>query len=76
MALTMYFWDYILTFDMEVDLIWKSKWSFMKGLYLFQCYLPFTELILFALSGVPDIVTIFSCSPPFRREHERLSDRA
>jgi hypothetical protein len=41
----MFLWDYILTFGLEVDLVWKSKWNFMKGLYLFQRYLPFTHLI-------------------------------
>ena len=45
----MFFWDYILTFEMEVDFVWKSKWNFMKGLYLFQRYLPFTELTWFIL---------------------------
>jgi len=44
MAHMMFIWDYILTFGMEVDLIWKSKWNFMEGLYLFQRYLPFIEL--------------------------------
>ncbi|KIM36360.1 hypothetical protein M413DRAFT_292129 [Hebeloma cylindrosporum] len=54
MASTMYIWDYILAFSMEVDLIWKSKWSFMKGLYLFQRYLPFLEItgILYYATGV------------------------
>ena len=39
----MFIWDYILTFGMEVDLVWKSKWNFMKCLYLFQRYLPFID---------------------------------
>jgi len=30
---------------MEVDLVWKSKWNFMKGLYLFQRYLPFIDTV-------------------------------
>jgi hypothetical protein len=42
-ASTIFIWDYILTFGMEVDLVWKSKWNFMKGLYLFQRYLPFID---------------------------------
>ena len=42
--------------------MWKSKWNFMKGLYLFQRYLPFTELILFVLFCEFDVVSIFSCS--------------
>jgi hypothetical protein len=41
MGCTMFIWDYIITFRMEVDLVWKSKWNFMKGLYLFQRYLTF-----------------------------------
>jgi hypothetical protein len=50
MACMMFIWDYILTFGMEVDLVWKSKWNFMMGLYLFQRYLPFTDLIWLVLS--------------------------
>ena len=41
----MFVWDYILTFRMEVDLVWKSKWTLMKGLYLFQRYLPFIDTV-------------------------------
>ena len=41
----MFIWDYILTFQMEVDLVWKSKWTLMKGLYLFQRYLPFIDTV-------------------------------
>ena len=54
MACMMFVWDYILTFGMEVDLIWKSKWSFMKGLYLFQRYLPFTDIIWLVVTGQSD----------------------
>ena len=54
MACMLFVWDYILTFGMEVDLIWKSKWSFMKGLYLFQRYLPFTDIIWLVLTGQSD----------------------
>jgi len=45
----MFLWDYVLTFEMEVDLVWKSQWNFIKGLYFFQRYLPFFDLILFGL---------------------------
>ena len=45
----MFIWDYIITFTKEVDLVWKSKWSFMKGLYLFQRYLPFIDTVFFIL---------------------------
>ena len=67
----MFLWDYILTFEMEVDFVWKSKWNFMKALYLFQRYLPLTQLILFVLPyGQSDVVSGFSCSIIFYREHD------
>jgi hypothetical protein len=50
---TILIWDYIITFRMEVDLVWKSDWNFMKGLYFFQRYLPFidtTWLVLYRQS--------------------------
>ncbi|KIM36931.1 hypothetical protein M413DRAFT_31325 [Hebeloma cylindrosporum] len=36
-------WDYIITFGMEVDHVWKSNWGFVKVLYLLQRYLPFFD---------------------------------
>ena len=59
MACMMYLWDYLLTFGMEVDLVWKSKWNFMKGLYLFQRYLSFTDLIWLVLSCQSDFFSVF-----------------
>jgi len=55
----MLIWDYVLTFGMEVDLVWKSKWNVVKGLYLFQRYLPFIDtawLLLYSQSNVFSIV--------------------
>ncbi|KIM36934.1 hypothetical protein M413DRAFT_31328 [Hebeloma cylindrosporum] len=49
----MFTWDYIITFGMEVDLVWKSNWSLMKVLYLIQRYLPFIDtawLMVYALT--------------------------
>jgi len=59
MACTMFFWDLILTFGMEVDLVWKSKGSFMKWLYLFQRYLPFIDIILFFIIRQSNMFPIF-----------------
>ena len=53
----MFFWDYILTFEMEVNLVWKSKWNFVKGLYLFQRYLPFIGTVWFFLIRQSDVVS-------------------
>jgi len=41
----LFVWDYIITFGMEVDLVWRSKWGFVKGLYLIQRYLPFIDTV-------------------------------
>ena len=51
----MFIWEYIVTFRMEVDLVWKSKWNFMKGLYLFQRYLPFIDTIVLILYRQSDV---------------------
>jgi len=55
----MFIWDYILTFRMEVDFVWKSKWNFMKGLYLFQRYLPFIDTVWLVLYRQSDLLLIF-----------------
>jgi len=44
-ASTVFIWDYMLTFRMELDLVWKSKWTFMKAMYIFQRYLPFVDMV-------------------------------
>ena len=59
MACMMFFWDYILTFGMEVDLVWKSKWNFMKGLYLFQRYLACMVPIQMVIYCQSDVFPIF-----------------
>ena len=46
-------------FSMEVDLVWKSEWNFMKGLYLFQRYFPFIDITL-TLYRQSDFFPIFS----------------
>jgi len=66
-ASTMFIWDYLLTFGMEVELVWKSKWTFMKGLYLFQRYLPFIDTTWLVLHCQSDdfstfLPSIFFCS--------------
>ncbi|KDR79853.1 hypothetical protein GALMADRAFT_222795 [Galerina marginata CBS 339.88] len=44
-TVNLFIWDYILTFRMEVDLVWASKWNFMKVLFLVQRYLPFVDTV-------------------------------
>jgi len=59
MSCMVFFWDYLLTFGMEVDLVWKSKWNYMKGLYLFQRYLPFLDTLCLVLYCQSDAFTVF-----------------
>jgi len=65
-ACTLFIWDYLLTFRMEVDLVWKSKWNFMKGLFLFQRYLPFIDTVWLVLNSESDIFFTFSCPDFFQ----------
>lgn len=49
-------YDYILTFHLEVKLIWFSQWSYTKVLFLFIRYLTFVGVFI-AICGetLPDI---------------------
>ncbi|KAJ6605403.1 hypothetical protein DFH09DRAFT_1121327 [Mycena vulgaris] len=40
------FFDYLLTFDLEMALIWPSRWSISKILFLLSRYLVFVEVPL------------------------------
>ena len=74
MACVVFIWDYILTFEMEVDHVWKSQWNFMKGLYLFQRYLPFIDIMLIFFIRVSDLVSYFLYAEFFYRSNGGNSD--
>ncbi|KAG2014256.1 hypothetical protein CC2G_011091 [Coprinopsis cinerea AmutBmut pab1-1] len=38
-------YDYLLTFDLEIEFVWKSRWNAVKVLFLLTRYLPFLELL-------------------------------
>ncbi|KAI3598109.1 hypothetical protein WG66_009129 [Moniliophthora roreri] len=42
-SITVLVYDYFLTFQMELDLVWFSPLSWVKGLYLIQRYAPFID---------------------------------
>ncbi|KIM38603.1 hypothetical protein M413DRAFT_239609 [Hebeloma cylindrosporum] len=48
-AATVYLWDYILTFQLERELIWTSKWNFIKILFIVQRYLPLFDTAFLTL---------------------------
>ncbi|KAF9051421.1 hypothetical protein BJ165DRAFT_884467 [Panaeolus papilionaceus] len=48
-ACSLFFWDYLITLHLEVDLVWKSGNSYLKYFYIFQRYLPFIDSIILRL---------------------------
>ncbi|KAF8148278.1 hypothetical protein B0H34DRAFT_737686 [Crassisporium funariophilum] len=48
-ACSMFLWDYLITLGMEVELVWSSKWTSIKVLYIVQRYLPFIDMFYFTL---------------------------
>lgn len=45
-------YDWALTLDMEINLVWKKKWNLIKAIYLFQRY----------------VVILDACAVPLYRE--------
>ncbi|KAF8639307.1 hypothetical protein AX17_001588, partial [Amanita inopinata Kibby_2008] len=43
---TLFIYDFLLTFGQEVSLIWWSKWSIVKVLFLLSRYMPFVDIIV------------------------------
>ncbi|TFK63338.1 hypothetical protein BDN72DRAFT_328495 [Pluteus cervinus] len=43
---TVYLYDLFLTLGLEIDLLWSSKWTLMKVLYLIQRYLPLIDMVI------------------------------
>ena len=48
-ASTVWVWDYLLTFQLERELVWTSKWNFIKILFLVQRYLPLFDTAFLTL---------------------------
>ncbi|TDL25278.1 hypothetical protein BD410DRAFT_634457 [Rickenella mellea] len=46
-ASTILIWDYFITLQHEVALIWTSRWSASKCLFMMNRYFIFTELLMF-----------------------------
>ncbi|KAF9564908.1 hypothetical protein CPC08DRAFT_219776 [Agrocybe pediades] len=42
-AIAIFVFDYLITLGMEINLVWFSRWSFVKALYFFQRYSPFFD---------------------------------
>ncbi|RXW25021.1 hypothetical protein EST38_g780 [Candolleomyces aberdarensis] len=46
-SLTVLFFDYLVTFDREVNYVWSSPWSLGLPLFYLNRYVPFIDLALF-----------------------------
>ncbi|TFK64475.1 hypothetical protein BDN72DRAFT_264353 [Pluteus cervinus] len=45
-AATIYIYDLFLTLGLEIELLWPSKWCFLKVIYLIQRYLPLVDTVI------------------------------
>ncbi|KAF8590172.1 hypothetical protein K439DRAFT_1657481 [Ramaria rubella] len=45
---TIMFYDFFLTMGLETELVWSSKWSLAKALYLSTTYFNLSNMIIFA----------------------------
>ncbi|KAJ3482312.1 hypothetical protein NLI96_g7065 [Meripilus lineatus] len=65
-AAALLIWDYFLTFDLEVSLMWPSEWSIIKILFFLTRYLPFFDVTLVMYYQIKPNITEETC----RRTYE------
>ncbi|TFK62649.1 hypothetical protein BDN72DRAFT_903058 [Pluteus cervinus] len=63
---TLYLYDLFLTLHLEVDLLWPSKWSLIKVLYLLQRYLPLIDTVIIVPILLFDKVSLDTCKIMFK----------
>jgi hypothetical protein len=44
-ASAVFIYDFLLTFDREVEQIWRAPWTLMKAAYILQRYLPLFDTV-------------------------------
>ncbi|KAF9450321.1 hypothetical protein P691DRAFT_773972 [Macrolepiota fuliginosa MF-IS2] len=62
MVITVYEW--MITLDMEIRLIWRCKWSFTKAVYLLNRYLVIADFVLHCFRSYGEYVP--ACKPLFQ----------
>ncbi|KAF5363312.1 hypothetical protein D9756_000205 [Leucocoprinus leucothites] len=67
-SVTILILDWLLTFDLEVSLVWKSRWNIMKGLYLLARYLPFVDVTLALLHQFSDTLQASQCQQMYEAQ--------
>ncbi|KAF8346443.1 hypothetical protein F5887DRAFT_961995 [Amanita rubescens] len=63
---TLFIYDYLLMFDQEVSLIWGSKWTLVKVLYLLSRYMPFVDVTVVSYHQFVPLLTIDQCKIAYR----------
>lgn len=64
-AITVFGYDVLLTFDAEVNYIWRSKWSWVKVLFFLTRYSALVEAIIIIYLQSSTEMTPSSCSTLF-----------
>ncbi|KDR82787.1 hypothetical protein GALMADRAFT_848896 [Galerina marginata CBS 339.88] len=60
-ASALFVYDYLLTFQLEVELIWKSRWNFIKVLFIIQRYMPFIDTCFLTVWRQLGYLTLTQC---------------
>ncbi|TFK71030.1 hypothetical protein BDN72DRAFT_838270 [Pluteus cervinus] len=63
---TVYLYDLLLTLDLEVNLLWPSKWTLVKVVYLLQRYLPLVDTVILAMAWQFGDINPWTCKLLFR----------
>ncbi|KAF9033055.1 hypothetical protein BDZ89DRAFT_947948, partial [Hymenopellis radicata] len=59
-------YDYLLTLDQEVELVWRAKWNVTKILYLATRYLPFVDIVVVLWHQVMPNMSLNDCSVAYK----------
>ncbi|KAJ7510449.1 hypothetical protein B0H11DRAFT_1959119 [Mycena galericulata] len=62
-SITILVYDYFLSLELEVSLIWGSKWSLTKIFYMCSRYSPFIDVPLVLGYGLTPQINIKNCFP-------------
>ncbi|TFK63339.1 hypothetical protein BDN72DRAFT_902498 [Pluteus cervinus] len=67
---TLYLYDLLLTLDLEVDLLWPSKWTLLKMIYLLQRYLPLIDMVIVTITWqFGEISNLHTCKALFQESN-------
>jgi len=67
-AIATFIYDYILMLHLEVKLIWFSRWSYTKVLFLLLRYMPFVEIYLALHNQTFSDVPVAKCKVTYSAE--------